>query len=75
MPIHLVSGSLDRELPIDFDPFVTPFFDKCSDLFLQLLDGWDAPVQTLTHDSRKLDLGVPSARQLDTPKTLSSWRC
>jgi hypothetical protein len=38
MSVHLVSGNLDRELPIDFDLLVIAFFDNCQDFILQLLN-------------------------------------
>src|SRR4030095_1297470 len=56
MGVHLVSGSLDGELPVDFDLLVISLFDNRQDFSLQLLPRRDAPVQTRADDGRELDL-------------------
>lgn len=83
-PIELDPGRFQRELPVDFDLFIMSELNESQDFGAQLVQEWNATVQTLEYYSGKLDFnhieptgrlgGIEKFKALSQGKAFLRWQ-
>lgn len=78
MAVHREASIRDRELPVNLDSLCIAFPDKGEHFLAQLVEGGNAPVETLTNYRRELDFNhvepASRLRRVDELELLSQCK-